>query len=601
MIGSTLGHYEIVDEVGRGGMGHVYRALHPALGRTVAIKTLLPHLAADAESVRRFLREARATARLDHPGVVTIYDVGEEQGTYYFAMEFLEGRALDEIVRERGPLRVESAVALVCQIADALAHAHANGILHRDVKPSNIMVDSRGRAVLTDFGIAWAVTDTRMTRTGSSVGSPEYMSPEQIQGGELDQRADLYSLGVLFYQLIVGEAPYTGDSAVTVAYKHVNAPVRSPREQNPAVPVHIDAAVRRLMSKRPEDRHPSAAALVADLGGTAVPVSGTPGVVPTFRPRRRLALALAAAMALLGLVLTVGTYAYLVGGGAPMAGRGGGPSGAPGASAGAPVTSSGAPVAVDPEPATLDTATPAETGSGDGLPADEIGPPKVVPAAESYTITSRPEGASVTLDGQLLEQSTPVAVALIPGQRYQVGLSLEGHETSGWTFALEDLTAEQRSQRSLHFPLTSAIPPGRLTVRTDYAARLEIGGRDYEVGPGSEIALAPGNYEVRIRAPEVFFDDTRRVVIESDARAALILPPTTSLRVAATPSYCRFKIDDIDVGFVPVTVRLVVGLHEFAFDWVTMGKTLSVTRDIRLDTERLFVVAPEGSGQRELE
>jgi serine/threonine protein kinase len=615
MIGSTLGHYEIVDEVGRGGMGHVYRALHPALGRTVAIKTLLPHLAADPESVTRFLREARATAKLDHPGIVTIYDVGEEQGTYYFAMEFLEGRALDEILRDQGPLDVESALSLVRQVADALAHAHAKGILHRDVKPSNIMVDSNGRAVLTDFGIALAASDTRMTRAGSSVGSPEYMSPEQVRGGELDQRADLYSLGVLFYQLLVGEAPYTGDSAVTVAYKHVNAPVQSPRQRGAVVSEHIDSVVRRLMSKRPEDRHPSATDLLFDLGGQIVHPTPSSEVAYEHRPRRRLVLTLAAALALLGLVLTVGTYSYLSGGAALPPGRGGGSPG---------LSNSGASDSSPPEPAPMDPASSDASGeeSGNDPAIQEAGTDPasptvtetseesssegaeslvVEPATETYTITSRPEGAEVVLDGQLLDQRTPVQVELAPATVYRLSLSLEGHESTGFSGVLEDLSDEQRSERSLHFPLSPLVPPGRLTVQTAYAVQLEIAGRRYDSGPGTEISLPPGVFQVRIRAPDVYLEDTRTVTIESDASATLRLPPVASLRVAATPSNCRVKIDNIDIGFVPITVQIVVGTHDFTFDWVTLGKTLNVTRQIRLDTGRLFEAAPPQSSHPKLE
>jgi hypothetical protein len=265
MIGSKLGSYEIEEEIGRGGMGVVYRAHQPNLQRRVAVKVLLPHLAKDAEFVERFMREARAAAKLHHPGLVTIFDVGEVDGTYFFSMQWLQGKTLEEKLAEPGSLPLDEVVSVVSQMAAALDYAHKAGVVHRDVKPANVILDESGRAVLTDFGIAQAGNETRLTRVGSSVGSPDYMAPEQISAAETDSRTDLYSLGVLFHHLLTGELPYTGDAPIAVAYQHLNALVPSVREKRPEVPPALDDVVKRLMAKEPEERFQSADEVLAAL------------------------------------------------------------------------------------------------------------------------------------------------------------------------------------------------------------------------------------------------------------------------------------------------------------------------------------------------
>ncbi|MBN1521564.1 MAG: protein kinase [Candidatus Aureabacteria bacterium] len=265
MIGKTLGNYKIEKELGRGGMGVVYLAHQTSLNRKVAIKVLPSSLAQDSQLVERFLREARAAARLDHPNIVTIHDVSEYEGTYFIAMKLLEGKTLKDIIKQKGRLTPDEAVSVMIQIADALQYAHEKGIIHRDIKSPNIIIEKSGRAVLTDFGIARAATDTRLTMTGMMVGSPGYMSPEQAQGKDVDSRADLYSLGACFFEMLTGKTPYEGDTPFSIAYKHINEPVRSPQELIPDIPHAVDAIVKKLMAKNPEDRFASAGLLLSEL------------------------------------------------------------------------------------------------------------------------------------------------------------------------------------------------------------------------------------------------------------------------------------------------------------------------------------------------
>jgi hypothetical protein len=281
MIGEKFGAYEIKNEIGRGGMGIVYKAVQVSLGRDVAIKVLPPQLSLEKEFVSRFFREARSAANLRHPNIVTIHDVGEENDIYYFAMEYLEGGSLEERIQRGGALPLEEAESIIIQMAGALDYAHKKGIIHRDIKPGNIIIDEEGRAVITDFGIAKAVYDQKLTRTGMTVGSPEYMSPEQVKGHVIDGRADFYSLGVVLYQMLSGHVPYSGDSAVSIAYQHVNEPIPSIRDTRPDLPAYVDGIVKKLLAKNPDERFQSGAEVVRTLEAREDPL--TPERFPSGR------------------------------------------------------------------------------------------------------------------------------------------------------------------------------------------------------------------------------------------------------------------------------------------------------------------------------
>jgi TonB family protein len=277
-----IGNYEIVGELGRGGMGVVYRAIQPSLNREVALKVLPPYFAKDKELVERFFREARAAAKLKHPHIVTVYDFGEDEETYYFAMELLEGESLESLIKGKGTFSLSEIEAIITQVADALGYAHKRQIVHRDIKPGNIIINERGDAVLTDFGIAKAASDSKLTQTGTSVGSPEFMSPEQVQGGEVDFRSDLYSLGILIYKLMTGTAPYKGETGISIAFKHVNEPVPSLKSALPGVPDWMDAVVSRLLAKDPADRYQSAEELIKALREKKAPpeAAAAPAAAP---------------------------------------------------------------------------------------------------------------------------------------------------------------------------------------------------------------------------------------------------------------------------------------------------------------------------------
>lgn len=271
MESRKFGKYEVIDRLGRGGMAEVYRALHSQLNRYVAIKVLHPFLADDPEFKTRFANEAQNIARLKHQHVVQVYDfeTDPETETYYMVMELVEGPTLKEVINrlsEQGErLPLPEALRIVREAASALAYAHSQGMIHRDVKPANLMLDRDQRVVLTDFGIAKIVTGVQFTASGGMVGTPAYMSPEQGLGEAGDERSDLYSLGVIFYQLVTGRLPYDAETTVAVILKHLNEPIPSTRALFPEIPADVDAVISKLMAKDASARYQTAQEVIVDL------------------------------------------------------------------------------------------------------------------------------------------------------------------------------------------------------------------------------------------------------------------------------------------------------------------------------------------------
>jgi serine/threonine-protein kinase len=269
------GRYRVLRKLGSGGMANVYLAEDGELGRQVAIKILNDRHAADDQFVERFRREAKNAAGLSHPNIVQIYDRGEAEGTYYIAMEYLEGQTLKELAAERGPLAVRDAIAYARQILAALRFAHRKGIVHRDIKPHNALIDDDGRLKVTDFGIARAGPASQMTEAGSIIGTAQYLSPEQARGGAIDQRSDLYSIGVVLYELLTGTVPFTGDTPVEIAMKHLSSVPEPPSARRAEIPRPLDQVVLRALAKDPDERYASAEEMDAELARVAegLPVS----------------------------------------------------------------------------------------------------------------------------------------------------------------------------------------------------------------------------------------------------------------------------------------------------------------------------------------
>jgi eukaryotic-like serine/threonine-protein kinase len=306
------GRYELHRRIGRGGMAEVSLARDQLLDRPVAIKALFPEFATDPSFVERFRREATAAANLNHPNIVGVYDWGEAEGTYFIVMEYVDGRSLSEILRADGPLHPDRVADVGADVAAALGFAHRNGVVHRDVKPGNVLVDQGGQVKVADFGIARAISassDENLTQAGTVMGTATYFSPEQARGDAVDPRSDIYSLGCVLYELVVGRPPFSGDSPVAIAYKQVHESPVPPRQINPSIPPALEAIILKCLAKNPANRYPSAEDLRADLrrfregnrilaepvmapptrdpAATGV-IAATTAIAPTGPPRRTL-------------------------------------------------------------------------------------------------------------------------------------------------------------------------------------------------------------------------------------------------------------------------------------------------------------------------
>ena len=257
--------YEIIRSIGEGGMANVYLGHDIILDRNVAIKVLRGDLSNDEKFVRRFQREALSASSLAHPNIVEMYDVGEDDGTYYIVMEYVEGKTLKQLLKKRGSLTLSEAIDIMSQLTDGMAHAHNSYIIHRDLKPQNIMIKDDGQIKITDFGIAMALNATQLTQTNSVMGSVHYLPPEQASGKGCTIKSDIYSMGIIFYELLSGSLPFRGDNAVEIALKHMKEPLPNLRDENPSIPQSIVNIIKRSTAKNPKNRYDTAREMHEDL------------------------------------------------------------------------------------------------------------------------------------------------------------------------------------------------------------------------------------------------------------------------------------------------------------------------------------------------
>jgi serine/threonine-protein kinase len=339
MVGEVLAdRYELEELVGAGGMSSVFRAHDRLLDRKVALKILHQQYSGDDEYVERFRREARAVAALSHPNIVTVIDRGDHEGRQFIVFEYVEGENLKRLIERRGPAPVATALELAMQIARGLSFAHQQGLVHRDVKPQNVLLNGDGRAKVTDFGIARSLdVQHGMTQTGTVLGTSDYIAPEQAQGQRVDEHTDVYSLGVVLYELLTTEVPFPGENFVAVAMRHINEPPPPVRDKRPDVSPRVEAAIQKAMAKRPEDRFATMADFCHELEACLdeLEAAGTqvaPALAPRKRRRRRSVSAWPVVFALLVLAAAGAIAAYFLlrdSGSGPNASAGGGGGGAP--------------------------------------------------------------------------------------------------------------------------------------------------------------------------------------------------------------------------------------------------------------------------------
>jgi len=541
-----IGRYKIVGELGRGAMGVVYHAIDPNIGRPVAIKTI--HFGAgrtteEHDRLReRLFREARSAGILSHPGIVTIYDVEQQGELAYIAMEFVDGPTLDQVLSEAYPISPERMFSILGQTAVALDYAHQKGIVHRDIKPANIMIARDGTAKITDFGIAKITAADQLTMTGNIVGTPHYMSPEQVQGQPVDGRSDQFSLAVIAFEMLTGEKPYAGEQLTTVVYKIVAEEPAAPHRLNPTLGPAIESALRKGLSKKPDARYPTCQefagalekACAASKGWKTMPRGGSlnePTMADSAKPvvtlpparharhaeatttgeraQRRKAgflpflLAILVAAGLLALIgwqaapwLSNQTQATKTPVPPPV-------EAAPPATAPAPGLE-GAPAPVEPKPSPMPppVTTPAETANAESPPPQpEEKPPAEKPrprpapaiaATQPVSIISSPAGATATLDGNPEKAcKAPCWLDATPG-RHTISITMPGYQIEHREVDVESSPVE--TLPVILRPLGGTL----LLASVPEGAAISVDGRRLTQVTPAQIPLSPGTYTITV-------------------------------------------------------------------------------------------------------
>ncbi len=537
-----IGRYKIVRELGRGAMGVVYHAIDPNIGRPVAIKTI--HFGdhrkpEELDRMReRLFREARSAGMLSHPGIVTIYDVDQQGDLAYIAMEYVDGPTLDQVLSEAEPLNSERMFSILGQTSVALDYAHSKGIVHRDIKPANIMLSQDGTAKIADFGIAKIAAAENLTMTGSIVGTPHYMSPEQVQGQPVDGRSDQFSLAVIGYEMLTGEKPYTGEHLTTVVYKIVAEEPVPPRRLNPSLSTGIENVLRKALAKKPDARYRNCqdfveslekacsatkgwkvmprggllnAPTMADVKAPLVVAPAPAALPPPRRKGRPEPTPTATAQAkrksgfpvfLLVVLVAAGLLALFGWQAAPWLMPGREPSGSGEHRAAAPKQESPLPATppvtvplVLPGDAKPSPVGPAETKVGQALPPANPEPVRAG-APPEVMFTSSPAGATATLDGNpSMTCSTPCSLSAAPG-RHTLSVALPGHQIERRQFTLGagplELTPVVLKAVGGTLMLTS-VPPG---------AAISVNGKRIDQVTPAQIPLALGVYSIMIEKGE---------------------------------------------------------------------------------------------------
>jgi serine/threonine-protein kinase len=513
-----IGRYKIVRELGRGAMGVVYHAIDPNIGRPVAIKTI--HFGGGRNSEEqnrlreRLFREARSAGILSHPGIVTVYDVEQQGELAYIAMEYVDGPTLDQVLSEAQPIPPERMFSILGQTAVALDYAHQKGIVHRDIKPANIMIARDGTAKITDFGIAKITASDQLTMTGNIVGTPHYMSPEQVQGQVVDGRSDQFSLAVIAFEMLTGEKPYSGEHLTTVVYKIVAEEPAAPHRLNPTIGVAIESVVRKSLSKKPDLRYATCQefakalekACAASKGWKTMPRGGSlnePTMVDSAKPVVMLPPARRASVEqrttgflpfLLAILVAAGLLALIGWQAAPwlsnqvQATKPPAPSpaeAAPPAVAVAPGPE-GAPAPVEPKPSPMPppATTPAEKPAAKPAPA--------IAATQPVSIISSPAGATATLDGN--PQKACKAPCSLDAQRgrHTISITMPGYQIEHRDVDVESSPVETLPvilKRLGGTLLLASVPAG---------ATISVNGRPIPQVTPAQIALSPGTYTIAI-------------------------------------------------------------------------------------------------------
>jgi len=641
----SFGRFEVKRLLGRGAMGSVYLAEDPVIGRKVAIKVLRTHHGLEGEELEemlaRFQREFQSAGTLTHPAIVTVYDVGHEGEAPFIAMEYVRGESLEAVLQSERTLTFKEISDLAAHLCSGLDFAHERNIVHRDIKPANIMMTWDGVAKITDFGVA-KLTTTTMTRTGTIIGTPAYMAPEQVTGHPVSGRADQFSVGVILYQLLTGERPFSGDSPTAILYKIVHETPTSPQELNKALPEKVNEVILKSLAKNPEERYETCADLSkairralgasppevtseVDVSRDATLQMGASEAISKRRAQHSGGLRRWLWLPLLALVVAGLWYAW----GQMEKGAWG-----PGLSLSGSSTGSGEEgdevahgLEIRTDPAGLDIwldgqptglLTPArlelpgargesrliEVRRGEQLLASraftleptlpnvwfpEVGPATPEAAQEELlTLVTDPPGARVVVNGEALGEATPTQMAFLPGESYEVRVELAGHDAQGATLALEQLSEDVLAKGEVFFRMKKTVQPGAVTLAASFPVRITVAGNSYGPAATHRISLPPGSYRAQLAANEVFFRSTQQITVESGGEVSLQTPDLVLVTLTAVPGNCRVSIDGREVDATPIRdLPVVAGSHQIKFFWPALDSEVVRTEVISSENARI--------------
>lgn len=561
----TIGRYEIIELVGRGGMGVLYRARDAVLERNVAVKMMLLDFTTDQTARDRFQREARAVARLQHRNVVTIHELGEVEGTPYIVMEFLSGKDLDAMLKGDVKMSLAQKLDVVIQLCDGLGYAHEQGIVHRDVKPGNVRVLEDGTVKILDFGIA-KFAQSSVTQSGMIMGTPSYMAPEQIMGKPVDGRADLFSVGVLMYELLSGHKPFTGESPTTVVYQIIHVEPPPVNASVPELPDSLHEIVSRALQKNPEDRYSRASEMASDLQMVKMMIDlplkteGDTGPLQTIGPLHATTLGAKAAAAG-GAVTTMLDTPMRASAAARAADAAPRSPSAPGKAGTAQILGIAAAVVILGGLALWFTmhgggavAPSAGTSAARGAAAGARGAPG---ANGEFFVTSVPSGAKILLNGSDTGKVTPSVVSFAGKATRSLELSLKGYASITFPVSDADLKTGARE-----FKFEREAGPVHLTLAGSYPFEVYQGSKLLDASATHhEVIAQPGAGAIVVKNADLVLSATIPVDYQRSSMD-VTLPGTGTLAVFASMETCKVTVDGQDLGFPPIAnKRIAAGTH----------------------------------------
>lgn len=564
--------YLIEKRIGEGGMGTVFKASDRMLDISVAIKALNRELVSNETNLNRLKREVILARKVAHPNVCRIYDIGEADGVHYVSMEYVEGKSLSEILHQRGALPLQEAIAIMRQVLYALGAAHRAEIVHRDLKPQNIMVDHRGRATMMDFGISFSADAGHLTQTGMMVGTPRYMAPEQFKEQEFDHRADLYSAGVILYEILTGRAPFDARTPASMMYAHLNTPPPRPSQFSPELGPQLESVILRALEKDPSKRFQNTqefiTALEQPMRIAAEPRKQAPTPVPTATPEPEPILEISTEPESRSYVFWIASFLFLVLGGAgaayyflvykppPLV-----------VQQEIPLDPDETQTQSSPVQTQFVTDTSTNPSSGNEEQTQNI---TSQPVLRHFTVRSRPDGAAIFVDQQDTGLKTPADLELHAGQIHQLELRLPDHQPA--TFAINEQTSDLPI-----LDLDEILKPGTLVYDGQFPVSVFINKTLlFNSDQKSSSSVKPGTYQVMLISNSIqraYIRYAQRIEVRPGESTVIKPPPMAKLTLTAQPSNCILFVEGEHIDTAPIfNYSLQAGAKQIRVLWEKLGK-----------------------------